>query len=177
MDMQDLIAQIAATMQSPTTGPLPRRTKIYLKDDRPEINGRPMEVFRADAKEWIRNGLASATPFNEAAKGEPVQPSEYRRPVTAPSGPPTLTWNPNAGRWDFTQPEAALAPAVPMAAPSESGRAAAAPPVEGRAAEEPPAQPADTLDELRATWQAQNPDRKAPPAAKEAWFQKRIAEE
>lgn len=169
MNVQDLIAQIAATMQRPTTGPLPRRTTIYLTcEDRPELHGRPMEVFRADAKEWVRGGLASATPFNEAATGTPVQPSEYRQPVTAPSGPPTMVWNQNAGRWDFTQPEAALAPPVPFAAS----------PVTPVAPIEPPAEQSadDGLDELRAQWQAQNPDKKAPPAAKAAWFARRLQE-
>lgn len=56
----------------------PRRVTIYLKDPRPEINGRPMTVYFSDAEEWCRKGLATRSPGLRHAAS--VTPEEYRPP-------------------------------------------------------------------------------------------------
>ena len=168
---REMLAHMAESQAAPKAGPQPRRIRIYLVDTRDEINGRPMEVNRTDAREWLAAGLAKRTPFNDAATNELVQPSEYRQPEDQSMVP--LAFNPNTGRYEPAP--ATVAPAgadLGALVEKEVARRLKSASVE---ANKDSAGDSQSLEALRAEWQQKNPNKKAPPAAKEAWFLKNLA--
>lgn len=165
----EMLAALAAQQATPTGKPLPRRTRIYLMDEqRPDIHGRPMEVTRASAREWVKGGLAKPEPFSEAATGHLVTPMEYRPPEKASMVP--LAFNPNSGRYE-------PAPgAVTSGLDSDALERLVAAEVERRMAAASSSGPSEEteLERLRKQWLAENEGKKYPPAAREAWFRKEL---
>lgn len=157
--LQAILDAVHAQQAPPTTGPLPRRTRIYLIDEqRPEIHGRPMIVCRVDAKEWCAKGLASEAPLAdaiEAASGPEVLPPEYRAPVNPPPPVDLGLVLKELAELKASAPPSPPADPAPVAKPAQD----------------------DELAELRAQWQAENLGKKAPPAAKAKWFKDRLGKE
>lgn len=172
-NVERLLQALADAQKAPDTAPQPRRVRVYLDcEDRPEIHGRPMSVHRVDAREWITKGLARSEPFVESSAGVLVQPTEYRKPIAPPSGPPAMVFNPNTARYEPVPPGMP----VPESAEVAALKAQIAALQVEKAVSQAATKAKPTLQELKAEWAKRNPDKKAPPAAKRAWYEKSLAE-